>query len=123
MLNFIRRLWINRKPIPRTDEKCLRMARQRMYTTRASARKGDYTSLSGITVEQLAVIIQHQTSCEICGGKDSGKELSVDHHHGNGRFRGMLCSSCNFGIGHLNDDPELIRKAAKYLEKPILYVR
>jgi hypothetical protein len=27
-----------------------------------------------------------------------------------------ICSSCNVAIGHLKDDPEMIRKAAAYLE-------
>jgi hypothetical protein len=29
----------------------------------------------------------------------------------------MLCFSCNAAIGHLRDDPQVVRRAAAYLEK------
>lgn len=37
--------------------------------------------------------------------------VSIDHDHITGNIRGLLCSSCNRGIGFLNDDPEIILKA------------
>ena len=129
MLDFIRRWWINTRPIPSSRNEALESARSRMRSIRDAARRGGYTSLSGITVEQLAEEIRKAKVCAICGRTNKlrrGKTkvaLSVDHHHGNGRFRGMLCAGCNRGIGFLNDDPELIREAADYLEKPIVYVR
>lgn len=57
------------------------------------------------------------SSCGICGGKDSAKRLAVDHDHETGKIRGLLCSKCNRALGYLNDDKELLRKAISYLEK------
>lgn len=44
------------------------------------------------------------------------RELSVDHNHYSGKIRGLLCHDCNIAIGHLQDDPNLFRKAIIYLE-------
>jgi hypothetical protein len=43
--------------------------------------------------------------------------LHVDHDHITGRVRALLCSGCNTGIGHLQDDPDVLRRAADYIEQ------
>lgn len=53
--------------------------------------------------------------CAICRAAD--ERLFVDHCHKTNRFRGLLCHTCNTGIGQLGDDPELLRAAANYLER------
>lgn len=54
--------------------------------------------------------------CEICGGLGGARGLHLDHDHATGLFRGWLCNRCNSAIGHLQDDPELLRRAIHYLE-------
>jgi len=44
------------------------------------------------------------------------KSLSVDHNHDTGDVRALLCQTCNTGIGNLKDNPELMRRAAEYIE-------
>ena len=46
----------------------------------------------------------------------TGSRLSVDHDHLTGAVRGLLCRTCNSGIGLLKDDPTIMRRAAKYIE-------
>jgi hypothetical protein len=59
--------------------------------------------------------------CAICKGTEKTKRgdklgfLAVDHCHKTGDIRGLLCSSCNTGIGRFADDPELVDRAAAYL--------
>lgn len=43
----------------------------------------------------------------------------VDHHHATGAVRGMLCFSCNAALGHFRDEPEVLRRAADYLERRV----
>lgn len=55
--------------------------------------------------------------CEICGASPGGLKtmLSIDHCHETGRVRGLLCDSCNIGIGYFNDDPRKLAAAIRYL--------
>lgn len=80
----------------------------------------------GITSEEYDKMLEAQGGCcAVCGtDKPTGegsfqrhlKNMAVDHCHETGRVRGLLCNKCNRGIGLLRDDPELLRKAADYLE-------
>lgn len=73
----------------------------------------------GISLEEYVEILDDQNGvCKICGSPPSENfALSVDHNHETGEVRGLLCGSCNFMLGHAKDKPELLRKAAQYLEE------
>jgi hypothetical protein len=54
--------------------------------------------------------------CSICNGLDTAnKRLAVDHCHETGKIRGLLCGSCNRGIGLLKDCHETLKKASEYI--------
>lgn len=53
--------------------------------------------------------------CECCGLKPTKRELSLDHDHKTGRFRGWLCSNCNMGLGLFRDNPTALESAIRYL--------
>ncbi|MGW7450843.1 endonuclease VII domain-containing protein [Streptomyces sp. NPDC054787] len=40
----------------------------------------------------------------------------VDHDHQTGKVRGVLCFSCNAALGQFKDRPDVIRRAAAYVE-------
>jgi len=54
--------------------------------------------------------------CAICGGTCT-KSLAVDHNHTTGKVRGLLCNSCNRGLGYLKDSRHILQSAIDYLEK------
>lgn len=57
-------------------------------------------------------------ACAICRLPQNSKRntrFCVDHDHDTGCVRGLLCDSCNRGIGLLKDDPRLLDRAAQYL--------
>lgn len=45
-----------------------------------------------------------------------GTRPVIDHNHDTGTARGILHSSCNVAMGGLKDSPELLKRAAHYLE-------
>ena len=58
--------------------------------------------------------------CKICGSHQSELKgrLRVDHDHKTGKFRGLLCNSCNMCLGMVRDSPDKLRVMADYLEAP-----
>jgi len=74
----------------------------------------------GLTIAQYDAMLAAQNSaCMICrlAFDDTPKSIHVDHCHGTGRVRGLLCSGCNTGIGCLQDSPEILRRASEYLRR------
>lgn len=57
----------------------------------------------------------HSGCCWICKSAIRGKNEHVDHCHTTGFVRGILCASCNKGLGCFQDRPELLAAAAQYL--------
>lgn len=54
-----------------------------------------------------------QTACLAVGNcRDS---IAIDHCHKTGVIRGLLCSTCNKGLGCFRDDQEILRNAIGYL--------
>lgn len=70
----------------------------------------------GLTLEEFRDL--RARPCAICGKTDfSGRnDRCIDHDHATGRVRDLLCRNCNSAIGLLGDDPDLIRRAAEYLD-------
>lgn len=88
--------------------------------TRNNWLKKQYGVEAGWAENQLA---EQNGACAICKCPEThlrqGKllPLAVDHDHSNGKARGLLCHSCNIGIGALRDNPEILREAALYIER------
>lgn len=72
----------------------------------------------GLTVEEMYALYENNQTCNICGDAfPISKHKHIDHCHATGKARGILCTRCNTALGHMRDSPELLRKAAEYLEK------
>jgi Recombination endonuclease VII len=62
------------------------------------------------------MLVKQDNRCAICClSPASVGPLKIDHDHDNGAVRGLLCRSCNLGLGHFKDDPYLLDDARKYL--------
>jgi hypothetical protein len=68
----------------------------------------------GIGADEFdALVVAQGGVCLICG-RDNPEH--VDHDHETGKVRGILCFTCNVGLGNYGDDVTRLRNAADYLE-------
>lgn len=65
-----------------------------------------------------ALVLAQEGRCAICYEPFAAEQRSmhVDHCHATNAVRGLLCRSCNIGLGNFADTPSRLRAAATYLE-------
>lgn len=76
----------------------------------------------GITKSEYDAMVQKQNGrCAICkrqptdcGGR-SRDHLHIDHDKATGKVRGLLCTSCNTGLGRFDHDEQRLLAAADYI--------
>lgn len=85
----------------------------------ADVRRRNWKKNFGLTPQRYAQILDEQGgSCAICRRTEphgNGTIFGVDHCHATGMVRGLLCTSCNTGIGNLGDSIEMLERALDYL--------
>jgi hypothetical protein len=86
------------------------------------ARKHKHLKRYGLTLDEVVAMAEKQNYlCLICEKQcaflvnNGANAFHVDHCHTTGRIRGLICATCNRGLGLFYDNPELLRKAADYL--------
>lgn len=55
--------------------------------------------------------------CPICRRALTRFNMAKDHCHKTGAWRDYICRNCNTGLGLFQDDPGIMRRAAKYIER------
>jgi len=65
--------------------------------------------------EWLRILRRQGNVCAICRRPEF---LNIDHDHETGKVRGLLCSSCNYALGCLQDDEQRALEALIYLMCP-----
>lgn len=69
----------------------------------------------GMTSAQFVGMREAQGgACAICR-EAFAERPRVDHCHSSGENRGLLCNTCNLGLGQFRDDPERLEAAAAYI--------
>lgn len=76
---------------------------------------------TGVSQEQFDIQFKKQMKrCRICKSETpNGRGWHADHDHKTGKFRGVLCSPCNTGLGMFKDDVRLLRISIQYLSADI----
>lgn len=95
----------------RVDERKARVAAQRKINY--GIDRETYEHMGDEQEWRCAICDEHETRMR--GGVRMS--LCVDHNHDTGEVRRLLCTRCNSTLGYMKEDPELLRRAAEYLEK------
>jgi Recombination endonuclease VII len=70
----------------------------------------------GITDPEYQNLLKTQEGkCAVCQTPMASPH--IDHCHKTKKVRGLLCQSCNHGIGFLKDNIAILKSAIKYLGK------
>jgi len=75
----------------------------------------------GISMKQFTELLAVQGGgCAICKKPMEAirRRMNIDHCHDTNEVRGILCSGCNTGLGHLGDNIAGLQKAIDYLKNP-----
>lgn len=82
-------------------------------------RDAHYRRTYGISADEVDAMLEAQHGgCAICGAKPERlASMHVDHDHEHGHLRGLLCVSCNQGLGLFRDDAALLLRALVYLRQ------
>lgn len=113
--NQLKTEWVKRNPQKR-KEAVNKWARSEVG--KAAAKKNWLDYKYGLTEDDYqALFVSQNGCCAICKQQEKiTSRLHVDHDHEKYVVRGLLCGTCNRGLGMFYDKKELLQNAIKYLE-------
>ena len=78
-----------------------------------------YRRTYGISADEVDdMLIAQGGGCAICGDRPERlASMHLDHDHEHQHLRGLLCLSCNQGLGKFRDDPHVLLAAVAYLRR------
>jgi hypothetical protein len=105
---------------------CVRPRYANGFCSRHDQRARGYRTRHNLSDAEILHVFEHIGGrCQICKRPQGTKNgttfrthgLYLDHDHGTGKLRGLLCNSCNRVLGMMKDNPHWLRKAADYLDQ------
>lgn len=114
--NCVKKKWVGGNKIKRKaavlkyDSKPENKEKKREQNRKATLARYNWTE------ERVSQTLLNQDGkCMGCEKIIDRRSARIDHHT-TGQTMGLLCDNCNWGIGHMKDNPETLRKLAKYLQ-------
>src|SRR4051794_6574318 len=92
-----------------------RIGRENRIKIEGSFRSYHLKRRYGLTEAEVVEMIEARGgTCAVCW---EGKPKQFDHDHQTGKVRGILCFTCNGGLGQFKDDVNRLINAIAYLEE------
>jgi hypothetical protein len=95
--------------------------RKNYYLCRACKADVNRLDRFGLAPTDFELLLKIQGyNCAVCQQPLKLKQykFAVDHCHDSDDVRGILCVRCNTALGSFDDDPDMILRAAEYLNNP-----
>jgi len=92
--------------------------RRNYYLCRACKADVNRLTRFGLSPTDFELLLKLQGyNCAICHKPLKLKQykFAVDHCHDSDDVRGILCVRCNTALGSFDDDPDMLLRAAEYL--------
>jgi hypothetical protein len=106
---------VRKNATPEGKARCRKSNRRWYLRNRVKAFGWHLNRKYGITLDVWRSVARAQGwRCAICRRR---RPLHTDHCHATGKFRGLLCKTCNTGLGKLGDTRIALARAAAYLRK------
>jgi hypothetical protein len=102
----------------RKGRQCIQCDKDRYRLNKARWKDKALLLTYGIGIEKYnALLVAQGNCCAICGvdEKQLKRKLDVDHSHNTKQVRGLLCTSCNQGLGRFKDNTTYLASAIEYL--------
>ena len=100
------------------DNRDKKLATQRAWS-KAHPKSRWYQLKSKYGVDEdmyVRLLARQEGRCAVCQTSFPGRAyFDVDHNHQSGQVRGLLCYSCNRGLGFFGDDSKRVAAALTYL--------
>jgi len=101
----------------RASEQSRKWREANEHAYRAKQRRNHIKRTYGLDeADYQALCAEQDHACAICCTPMGEVRTVVDHDHSTGEIRGILCVTCNTGIGMLRDDYQLVQRALNYLK-------
>jgi hypothetical protein len=93
--------------------------RQTKYCSDRCRNRWHLLQAYGLTPDDWAMLVSLTGGrCPICRRKQRYQEMAVEHRHSDGLVRGLACQRCNQNLAAFYENPEMLRRAADFLENP-----
>ena len=102
---------------PRSRCKACRREQQNTYQTREKRLVREYGITQADYLELLSEQGGHCATCDRTPADCATGWLDIDHNHTTGEVRGLLCNSCNRGMGLAQDSVGRLEGWIKYLKE------
>jgi hypothetical protein len=113
--HYVANRWLCRSCHAANARKWRKQNPEKWRTIQARRTNTYLSQVVGITWQDYERLYKEQEGrCKIC--KKWSERLHIDHNHASGRFRGLLCFSCNAGIGLFGDNVLWLMRAVLYLK-------